>query len=66
MDKCRDFVSDGGMSAHADLILELAKSKGLLRSRDVATVGASRAVLASLTDQGRLLKVGRGLYILPG
>lgn len=54
------------MSSHADLILDLAKSNGLLRSRDVAAVGASRAALASLTDQGRLLKVGRGLYVLPG
>lgn len=54
------------MTANAELILELAKSKGLLRPRDVATVGASRALLASLTDQGRLLKVGRGLYVLPG
>jgi len=36
-----------------------------LRTRDVDSAGASRALLASLTDEGRLLKLGRGLYTLP-
>ena len=46
-------------------ILELARSKGILRTRDVDNVGASRALLAALTAQGRLLKLGRGLHVLP-
>jgi predicted transcriptional regulator of viral defense system len=53
------------MSLPADRILELARSKGILRTRDVDSAGASRALLASLTDEGRLLKLGRGLYALP-
>jgi len=53
------------MNHQADRILELARSKGVLRTRDVDSVGASRAVLASLTDEGKLLKLGRGLYALP-
>ena len=46
-------------------ILELARSKGILRTRDVDSAGASRALLASLTAEGRLLKLGRGLHTLP-
>jgi predicted transcriptional regulator of viral defense system len=53
------------MSRQADRILELVRSKGILRTRDVDSVGASRALLASLTDEGKLLKLGRGLYALP-
>ncbi len=48
-----------------DRILELARSKGILRTRDVDGAGASRALLASLTAEGRLLKLGRGLHTLP-
>lgn len=53
------------MSQQADQILELARSKGILRTRDVDSEGAPRALLASLTNEGRLLKLGRGLYALP-
>lgn len=53
------------MNHQTDRILELARSKGMLRTRDVDSAGASRALLASLTDEGKLLKLGRGLYALP-
>jgi predicted transcriptional regulator of viral defense system len=53
------------MNHQADRIIELARSKGVLRTRDVDGVGASRALLASLTNEGKLLKLGRGLYALP-
>ena len=54
------------MSArHADMILNLARSNGLLRTRDVDSAGAPRALLARLTHDGRLVRVGRGLYALP-
>jgi len=53
------------MNHQADRILELARSKGVLRTRDVDSAGASRALLASLADEGKLLKLGRGLYALP-
>ena len=53
------------MNAHAARILELAKSKGLLRTRDVVSVGVPRAALLALTTDGRLLRIGRGMYVLP-
>lgn len=53
------------MNHQAERILELARSKGVLRTRDVDSAGASRALLASLTDEGKLLKLGRGWYALP-
>lgn len=53
------------MSESAERILALAKSKGILRTRDVDSAGAPRALLASLADDGRLLKLGRGMYTLP-
>ena len=52
------------MNLEADRILELARSKGVLRTRGMNSAGASRALLASLTDEGELLKLGRGLYAL--
>jgi predicted transcriptional regulator of viral defense system len=65
LDKCRSFVCTGLMSESAERILALAKSKGILRTRDVDIASAPRAPLASLADDGRLLKLGRGLYTLP-
>ena len=65
MDKCRSFVWTGLMTESAERILALAKSKGILRTRDVDIAGAPRALLASLAEDGRLLKLGRGLYTLP-
>jgi predicted transcriptional regulator of viral defense system len=53
------------MSESAERILALAKSKGILRTRDVDIAGGPRALLASLADDGRLLKLGCGLYALP-
>jgi predicted transcriptional regulator of viral defense system len=46
-------------------ILDLARSKGMLRTRDVCDAGHSRVTLAKLVQQGQLLKLGRGLYALP-
>lgn len=66
MDKCRDFVYDGVMTTHAEQILELAQSKGILRARDIESVGAPRNALVSLADAGCLVRIGRGLYVLPG
>ena len=46
-------------------ILALARSRGVLRTRDVCTAGESRVALAQLVREGYLSKLGRGLYALP-
>ena len=46
-------------------ILNLAHSKGVLRTRDVCAAGESRVALAKLVREGLLSKLGRGLYALP-
>ena len=46
-------------------ILTLARSKGVLRTRDVSAAGESRVSLAQLVRNGSLSKLGRGLYALP-
>lgn len=46
-------------------ILKLAFAKGVLRTRDVCAAGESRVVLGQLVRDGRLSKLGRGLYALP-
>ncbi len=53
--------------ASSTSILELARSQGLLRSRDLQPhVGSGyRVALSALSKQGKLIRVGRGLYALP-
>jgi predicted transcriptional regulator of viral defense system len=46
-------------------VLELARQRGWLRSRDLQAVGAPRVMLTRLMARGQLEKVGRGLYRLP-
>lgn len=46
--------------------LDLASRKGLLRASDLDALDVPRIVLTRLTAAGRLEKVGRGLYRLPG
>lgn len=52
-------------SRHASIILSLAKSRGLLRAREVERAGASRSTLAQLIQDGQLQRVSRGLYSVP-
>lgn len=52
-------------SFQTDLILTLARTNGLLRTRDVDSAGVPRAALARLAHDGRLVRLGRGLYSLP-
>lgn len=47
-------------------ILELARRMGLIRPRDVEAAGAPREYLLRLYRKGDLVRVGRGLYALPG
>ncbi len=49
-------------------ILDLARTRGVLRSRDLlAHAGGSyRVTLRTLTRQGKLIRLGRGIYAAPG
>lgn len=46
-------------------VLALASERGLLRTREVEALGFPRMVLTRLCREGRLKRVGRGLYLLP-
>ena len=50
---------------HADRLLSLARTRGVLRSKDLAPLGIPRQTLARLHRRGALDRVGRGLYVLP-
>lgn len=51
-------------SSHQD-ILDLAAERGLIRPRDLTERGLPTVALTRLVRQGRLQRVGRGLYALP-
>ena len=46
-------------------ILALARSRGVIRARDLDPLGIPRAVLLRLVDQGALVRAGRGIYMSP-
>jgi len=46
-------------------ILELARTKGIIRARDVEALGISRNYLYRMHNKGLLEKNATGLYILP-
>jgi predicted transcriptional regulator of viral defense system len=47
-----------------DRALELARTKGIARSRDFAEAGIARTYLQRLVTEGQLVRLGRGLYQL--
>ena len=51
---------------HAERLLSLAQTRGVLRSKDLAPLGIPRQALARLHRRGALDRVGRGLYVLAG
>lgn len=51
-------------STQPEQLLALARAQGALRARDLDPLGIPRAVLTRLVDQGTLVRVGRGLYML--
>lgn len=53
------------ISEKSSQALALARQLGLLRPRDLARYGIAREYLSRLVAQGRLVRVGRGLYMLP-
>lgn len=54
------------MKNHYQTILDLARTHGLIRPRDLTAQGLPRVALTRLVRQGLLTRVGRGLYSIPG
>ena len=50
------------MDTTADKLLELVRTQGLLRPRDLALLGIPRVALTRAVRRGQLERVGRGLY----
>jgi predicted transcriptional regulator of viral defense system len=48
-----------------DTILRMARERGQLRPRDLREAGIAPAYLQRLSEQGELLRQGRGIYMLP-
>ncbi len=48
-----------------DQILKFTKEKGIVRPKDVEELGIKRHILYSLYKKGLLIKIARGMYILP-
>jgi len=53
------------MASSHQKILDLAAERGLIRPRDLTERGLPTVALTRLIRQGRLQRVGRGLYALP-
>jgi len=53
-------------TTRTDKILELVRKAGVLRPRDLDPYGIPRTYLSRLCASGKLQRIGRGLYVLPG
>ncbi len=53
-------------TTHEQQVLRLARARTLLRARDVAQHGLPTVALTRLVQAGKLQRVARGLYGLPG
>jgi predicted transcriptional regulator of viral defense system len=49
----------------ADRALEIAARHGIARARDFTAAGIAPLYIKQLTEEGRLIRLGRGLYQLP-
>ena len=54
------------MDTNHQRILDLVATQGLIRPRDLDALALPRVALTRLVRQGRLERVGRGLYASPG
>ncbi|MEN9314225.1 MAG: hypothetical protein RIS35_618 [Pseudomonadota bacterium] len=64
---CTDIAEHhGSVDANHQRILDLVATQGLLRPRDLNALALPRVALTRLVRQGRLERVGRGLYASPG
>jgi predicted transcriptional regulator of viral defense system len=53
-------------ATHTDKVLDLVKKAGVLRPRDLDLHDIPRIYLSRLLTAGKLQRIGRGLYVLPG
>ncbi len=53
-------------NTYMDKVLDLVRNAGVLRPRDLDAYGIPRTYLSRLLAAGKLHRVGRGLYVLPG
>ena len=53
-------------TSHTDKVLALAKKAGVLRPRDLEPYGIPRIYLSRLHATGKLQRISRGLYVIPG
>ncbi len=53
-------------TTHEQQVLRLARARTLLRARDVTQQGLPTIALTRLVQAGKLERVARGLYGLPG
>lgn len=54
------------METKRDQILRMAAALGIVRPQDLQSAGIAPAYLQRLSEKGELLRVGRGVYMLPG
>jgi predicted transcriptional regulator of viral defense system len=54
------------MDTTAERLINLARTKGLIRPRDLPALEISRVSLTRAVRRGQLERIGRGLYGLPG
>lgn len=54
------------MDTHADQLLALARTRGLITAHDLGKVGIPRVCLTRAVRSGQLDRLGRGVYGLPG
>ncbi|MBF0182339.1 MAG: type IV toxin-antitoxin system AbiEi family antitoxin domain-containing protein [Magnetococcales bacterium] len=53
------------MENHCQTIINLARTHGIIRPRDLNILGVPRVALSRLVRRGELALVGRGLYAIP-
>jgi predicted transcriptional regulator of viral defense system len=49
---------------HAEIAIRVAKARGIARARDFRAAGVPAPYLTRLSEQGKLVRLGRGLYQL--
>ena len=59
-------TAPAAMPTHEQQVLRLARARKLLRARDVAEHGLPTIALTRLVQAGKLQRVARGLYGVPG